>query len=253
MARPKKMPDTEKKPPKRRKTLLKVKPEKVDFPNDDIDLNSYEWGDNCRLSDKQKLFVVWYVHPAMKHNAYQSAVKAGYSVKSAKVLCGKLKSDPEIMSYVKKFEAQFLRTSLEDFYNEAIQNKIKRASYDVNDFHEMKTFTDGNGIDHEYLSIKDPSTLTPEQRKCIDEIKINNNGSPSYVFADRTHETEFLLKLKERLDGEGNNEDSFQVETTAEIIKGNLQVKTKVIKANQETAEMSELSTIGAINREEED
>ena len=252
MGRPKKTSDTEKKPQKSRR-MLKVKPEKVEFPNDEIDLNSYEWGDNCKLSDKQKLFVVWFVHPAMKHNAYQSAVKAGYSIKSAKVLCGKLKSDPEIQSYVKKFEAQFLRTSLDEFYNEAIHNKITRASYDVNDFHEMRTFTDGNGVNHEYLSIKDPAKLTPEQRKCIDEIKINNNGSPSYVFADRTHETEFLLKLKERLEGEGNNEDSFQVETTAEIIKGNLQVKTKVIKANQETAEMSELSSIGAVHREEED
>ena len=252
MGRPKKTPDTEKKPQKSRR-MLKVKPEKVDFPNEDIDLNSFDWGENCRLTDKQKLFVVWFVHPAMKHNAYQAALKAGYSQKTAKVHCGKLRSDPEIASYVKKFEAQFLRTSLEDFYNEAIQNKIKRATYDVNDFHEMKTFTDGNGVDHEYLSIIDPAKLTPEQRKCIDEIKINNNGSPSYVFADRTHETEFLLKLKERLEGEGNNEDSFQVETTAEIIKGNLQVKTKVIKANQETAEMSELSSIGAVHREEED
>ena len=240
--------------PKRTRTRAKVKkPEKIDIENVNIDIDSYEWGEDCKLNEKQKLFVIWYVYPPMKHNAVQALIKAGYTKKSASVLCASVRNNPEIASYIKRFEDKFLKQSLDNFYYEALQGKMTRATFDVNDFHEVKAYTDKDGIEHEYLSIKDPSELTPEQRKCIDGIKINNNGTPSYEFADRTHETEFLIKLKREIDGAGKDDDSFQVETTAEIIKGNLQVKTKVIKANQETAELSELTTDSAKEREEED
>mgnify|MGYP000648897586 FL=1 len=47
--------------------------------------------------------------------------------------------------------------------------------------------------------------------------------------------------------------NDFDVETTAEIIGEKVQLKTKIIRANKETADMSELATIGAIKKEEED
>ena len=44
-----------------------------------------------------------------------------------------------------------------------------------------------------------------------------------------------------------------EIETTAEIIKGNLQVKTKVIKNNSDIAELSDLRTENTAERAEED
>lgn len=240
--------------PKKTNVPEGLEPANVESANMEIDLNSFDWGEDCKLNEKQKFFVVWFTYPGRTyHNAKQSAIKAGYTEKTAHVWSTSLRRNPEISSYIKKFDDMYVRESLDDFYHKAIEDKIVRATFDVKDFHEVKTYTDKDGNAREYLSIKDPSELTSEQRKCIDGIKINNNGTPSYEFANRTHEVEVLMKLKERLDGDGKEEDSFQVETTAEIIKGNLQVKTKVIKNNRETAELSELTTDSAKEREEED
>ena len=240
--------------PKKTNVPEGLEPANVESANMEIDLNSFDWGEDCKLNEKQKFFVVWFTYPGRTyHNAKQSAIKAGYTEKTAHVWSTSLRRNPEISSYIKKFDDMYVRESLDDFYHKAIEDKIVRATFDVNDFHEVKTYTDKDGNAREYLSIKDPSELTSEQRKCIDGIKINNNGTPSYEFANRTHEVEVLMKLKERLDGDGKEDDSFQVETTAEIIKGNLQVKTKVIKNNRETAELSELTTDSAKEREEED
>ena len=61
------------------------------------------------------------------------------------------------------------------------------------------------------------------------------------------------MKIYKDLKDTEDNGNDFDIETTAEIIGEKLQVKTKVIKQNRETAEMSELAAIGAITREEED
>lgn len=248
----KKTAETAEKPKRKNKTPRVKKPDEVKTENVNIDINSFDWGEDCKLTEKQKLFVIWYTHPAMKHNATQAAIKAGYSVKNADNYNIRLRNNPEILSFIKKFEQKYLKQSLDDFYFEAVQSKIRRANFDVSDFYEKKTYYDQDGNERQYISIKDPAELSPEQRKCIDEIKINNNGMPSYIFADRTHETEFLMKLKEKLDGDGKDDNSFQVETTAEIIKGNLQLKTKVIQANAEIAESSDLNNKTAERTEED-
>lgn len=246
--------ETEKKIKKPRKPTKKTIPAEGEPTSFDIDLNSYDWGEGCKLTEKQKLFAIWFTHLGRTyHNALQSALKAGYTRRTANIEAPHLRRKPEIAALIKKFDDMYVKESLDDFYHKAINDKIARATFDVNDFHEVKSYTDKDGNEREYLSIKDPSALTPEQRKCIDGIKINNNGTPSYEFADRTHETEVLMKLKEKLAGDGKDDDSFQVETTAEIIKGNLQLKTKVIKNNQEIAEHSGLKADQAKEREEED
>lgn len=216
---------------------------KAESENIGIDLDSFDWGNDCKLSEKQKYFCIWYTCPGKTyHNAYQSAVKAGYTKNSATVSAAAMRKRADIAAFIKKFDAMYVKESLDDFYHNAMFDKITRATFDVADFYEIKTYMDKDGNEREYLSIKAPSDLTPEQRKCIDGIKINNNGTPSYEFASKTHETEFLMKMKEKLDGDGGDDDSFQVETTAEIIKGNLQVKTKVLRANAEITEVSELN-----------
>lgn len=240
--------------PKRKSTRKIIRKKTDSTSSKEIDLESFNWGEDCKLTERQKLFIIWFTCPGKTyHNAMQAALKAGYTKNTALVESARMRRIPQIAAFIKKFDGMYVRESVDDFFHNALQTKIIRASFDIKDFYKRKTYTDKDGNEHEYIGIKEPSDLTPEQRKCIDGIKINNNGSPSYEFADRTHETEFLMKLKREMDGAGKDDDSFQVETTAEIIKGNLQVKTTVIKANAEITELSDLKQNSAKKREEED
>lgn len=240
--------------PKRKATRNTAEIKADSVSSREIDLDSFDWGEDCNLTDRQKRFVIWFTCPGKTyHNAMQAALKAGYTKNTATVESARMRRMPHISALIKKFDDVYVRESIDDFFHTALQTKITRASFDIKDFYERRTYTDTDGNEREYIGMKAPSDLTPEQRKCIDGIRINNNGSPSYEFADRTHETEFLMKLKKELDGADKDDDSFQVETTAEIIKGNLQVKTKVIKANAEITELSDLKQNSAKEREEED
>lgn len=225
--------------PKKTNVPEGLEPANVESANMEIDLNSFDWGEDCKLNEKQKFFVVWFTYPGRTyHNAKQSAIKAGYTEKTAHVWSTSLRRNPEISSYIKKFDDMYVRESLDDFYHKAIEDKIVRATFDVNDFHEVKTYTDKDGNAREYLSIKDPSALTSEQRKCIDGIKINNNGVPSYEFANRTHETEVLMKLHELASGEKQKTEN-EMELTIEQIKDKVTAKIKVIQKKDEEEELA--------------
>lgn len=214
-------------------------PEPTEPTNMDIDINSFDWGEDCKLNEKQKLFVVWFTYPGNTyHNAKQSAIRAGYTKKTAHVMSSSMRRSPEIALYIKKFDDMYVRESLDDFYHNAIKNKIARTAFDINDFYEVKNYTDKDGNIREYLSIKNPSALTPEQRKCIDGIKINNNGVPSYEFANRTHETEVLMKLHELASGEKQKTEN-EMELTIEQIKDKVTAKIKVIQKKDEEEELA--------------
>ena len=231
--------EKEQKEKKPRKPTKKTIPAEGEPTNLDIDLNSFDWGEDCKLNDRQKYFVIWFTYPGRTyHNAMQSAIKAGYTKKTANVLSPAIRRNPEISALIKKFDDMYVRESLDDFYHRAITDKIARATFDVNDFHEVKKYTDKDGNEREYLSIKDPSTLTPEQRKCIDGVKFNNNGTPSYEFANRTHEMEVLMKLHEMASGEKKNTES-EMELTIEQIKDKVTAKVKVIQKKDEEEELA--------------
>ena len=222
-----------------KKTTKKTQPANIiptdrEPTNEDIRLESFDWGEDCKLSDKQKYFVIWYTFPGRTYRkCLRSALKAGYTPKTANVMCGSLRRNPAIVPYIKKFDEMYMRESLDDFYHKAIQDKIARATFDINDFYETKEYIDGDGNKREYISMKKPSELTPEQRKCVDGIKINNNGTPSYDFANRTHETEVLMKLRELANGERKN-DGVQAELTIEQIKDKVTTKLKIIQQKDE-------------------
>ena len=217
-----------------------LEPANVEAANMEIDLNYFDWGEDCKLNEKQKFFVVWFTYPGRTyHNAKQSAIKAGYTEKTAHVWSTSLRRNPEISSYIKKFDDMYVRESLDDFYHKAIQDKIVRATFDVNDFHEVKQYIDKNGNTREYLSIRDPSELTLEQRKCIDGMKINNDGTPSYEFANRTHEVEFLMKIRDIALGENQQKSDVEAEMTIEQIKDKVTAKLKIIQKKDEEEELA--------------
>ena len=94
--------------------------------------------------------------------------------------------------------------------------------------------------------------LTEEQKLCIDGIDfVGQRAIPNYKLPNRNAEENKLIELYEKMNGE-DNKDGYEVETTAEIIKGNLQVKTKVIKSNSEITELSDLKN-KSTERTEED
>ena len=76
---------------------------------------------------------------------------------------------------------------------------------------------------------------------------------PHYKLPSKTQTENELLKIHKEMQSVEENGNDFDIETTAEIIGEKLQLKTKVICANKETADMSELATIRAANKEEED
>ena len=235
----KKAEETAEKEIKKRKPQKRTIPEDGEPTKEDISLESFDWGEDCKLNDKQKYFVVWFTYPGRTyHNSYQSAIKAGYTQKTAKVICGAIRRNPDIVPYIKKFDDMYMRESLDDFYKNAIRTKIARTSFDINDFYEVREYTDKDGNKREYLSIKNPSELTPEQRKCIDGIKFNNNGTPMYEFANRTHETEVLMKIYELASGE-KKETENEMELTIEQIKDKVTAKLKVIQKKDAEEELA--------------
>ena len=179
-----------------------------------IDLDSFDYGET-KLTQKEKLFILWYTYPASSsyHDSAKSARKAGYSQKNARMSGYNLRHNPKIA----RSEFQGL-----DFYN--IENHIAE-----------------NGKIHTSVTIKKPEELTEEQKLCIDGLEfVGQHSIPNYKLPNRTAEENKLIELYEKINGEGNKE-GYEVETTAEIIKGNLQVKTRVVKANSEITELSEL------------
>jgi hypothetical protein len=79
---------------------------------------------------------------------------------------------------------------------------------------------------------------------------VGREGRIVYLPIDKQKVQSEILALTKP---EGDDKDGMEIETTAEIIKGNLQVKTKVIKNNSDIAELSDLRTENTAERAEED
>ena len=207
-----------------------------------IDLDSFDYGD-VKLTQKEKLFILWYTYPASSsyHDSAKSARKAGYSQKNARMSGYNLRHNPKIASLIAQFDKDGVKTGIEDAYHRIIQRKIARSEFQGLDFYNIENHIAGNGKIHTIVTVKQPEELTEEQKLCIDGIEfVGQHSIPNYKLPNRTAEENKLIELYEKINGEGNKE-GYEVETTAEIIKGNLQVKTKIVKANSEITELSEL------------
>ena len=122
------------------------------------------------------------------------------------------------------------------------------------DFYDIEKMVIGEGFEYTSATIKTPDQLTDEQKELIEDIEfVGQKSIPHYKLPSKIQTENELLKIyKDMKDNEEQGND-FDVETTAEIIGEKVQLKTKIIRANKETADMSELATIGAIKKEEED
>lgn len=245
----------EEKPKKRRKTKPK---ETFSITLDDgsvIDLDSYDYGEGVKLTQKEKLFIFWYTYPETTayHDAAKAARRAGYSQKSARINGYQLKNNSKVAPIIAKFDKDIVKTGIEDAYHRIIKRKTIRAEFNGLDFYEIEDYVNEDGKRFTNVSIKKPEELTEEQKQCIDGVDfVGQRSIPNYKLPNRNAEENKLIELYEKMNGE-DKKDGYEVETTAEIIKGNLQVKTKVMRKNAEIAELSELKNNDSTEREEED
>ena len=245
----------EEKPKKRRKTKPK---ETFSITLDDgslIDLDSFDWGD-VKLTQREKLFIFWFTYPNSKahHKQTISARKAGYAIKGANQKGYELRTSPKIAEVIARIEKPLVKTRVDDAYNKIIDRKINRLNCNKVDFYKFEEVTTEDGNTYTRVELKTPDELTEEQKLCIDGVEYSGQRSiPNYKFVDTGKDERDIIELHRELNGENDDKDGYEVETTAEIIKGNLQVKTKVMKKNAEISELADLKNKAANDRAEED
>lgn len=230
----------------------------LDNGNKYINLDTeFKWTQS--LTDAQRLFIFHYCNQnSLKKNAAEAARLAGYSVKTANVQAKQLLMMPYILSEIKNINAQILKNltklNLESTVKDIIARKQARLNMKPYDFYDIEKMVIGEGFEYTSATIKTPDQLTDEQKELIEDIEfVGQKSIPHYKLPSKIQTENELLKIyKDMKDNEEQGND-FDVETTAEIIGEKMQLKTKIIRANKETADMSELATIGAIKKEEED
>lgn len=218
---------------------------------------SFKW--TQPLTDGQRLFIFYYVNQTMlKKNAAEAARLAGYSQSRAKVQGAEFLRNPQMIAEIENIQSQFLKNvtfcNLKSAVQSIIESKIKRLQVNPLDYYEIEEHTTDEGFTFTRARPKTPENFTEEQKANIIDVEfVGQRGLLHYKLADKTQAENELIKLvKDLKDSEEQGKD-FDVEATAEIIGEKVQLKTKIMKANKETAEMSELSAIGALKREEED
>lgn len=250
---------------KKRKTPAKIKKDKlplIAFTDKEkqncINLDSeLKWTQS--LTDAQRLFVFYYSNQnALKRNASEAVRLAGYSEKTAKVQAAKFLQSPEILAEIKNITSQLLKnltkTNLESAVKAIIERKINRLNMKPEDFYNIENKTTPEGYEYVSATIKTPDELTDAQKELIEDVEyVGQRSIPHYKLPSKTQTENELLKIHKEMQSVEENGNDFDIETTAEIIGEKLQLKTKVICANKETADMSELATIRAANKEEED
>lgn len=221
--------------------------------------DAYDWtslGDN----DRHILFVYFYtlVGSASYHNAAESYRKAGYKGKNSQIIAKSAnilrKKYPEIDKKIAEIEENTIKSDLKDAKNAIIQMKMLQATYDPMDFIESVERSTESG---EKYTLQVPKILEdiPKELRiaCIKNIDYKSGaGKEVYELADKEKAQAEILALDEKINSEKQGND-FDIETTIDVIKGKLEVKTTVISNNAEIAELSELKNNDSSTREEED
>lgn len=216
------------------------------------------------LTDRQRLFIFYYTYPfdnSARGNGAKAAKLAGYTKKQAqsKRVAVQVLQNPEIQREMSAFSLQITKIStkinLETAVNAFIADKIKRTSVNPLDYYTFEERESDTGYTYTVAIPKLPTNLTEAQKKQILDVEyVGAKGLLHYKLPDRIATENEVIKLWRDLGGGAENDkDAFEVETTAEIIKGNLTMKTRVMSANKALSDLSDMQGNTATERVEED
>ena len=194
-------------------------------------------GDNFTL--KEKKFIFFYTMPGPDFmNQTRAAIKAGYSKKIARMYGYEVRRKADVDTAIKNVLNSMVSISLEEKYQKAVNMLDSRAFYNLSEYMKQKTITIKVGKD-EYEDIeievfKDLSELTPEQLQAVDGIDYRGvNGARVLVMADRMKTLADIVNMRNKMNGL-NDDNDFDIEATADIIKGQLSVKITARKNKEE-------------------
>jgi hypothetical protein len=208
-----------------------------------LDLSTLPVGD-IKLTDRERRFIFWYTFPGT--NAFQhqtrAAVMAGYKKENAFVQGCKIRQKEHIVSAIKKIMDSKVKADLEEEYHKIIELKKRRIHYDVGEFVKIKdkeipVGKEGDTITITVEDFKDLTELTPEQRSVIDGIDYKGPQAVRvFLFADRERAMSDIINLYQKMNGP-IDENAYDFEITAEIIKEQLAFKVTARKKKEEMAE----------------
>jgi phage terminase small subunit len=240
--KPKAKPKTTKTTNTRDLAKLSKKNESLIIPDGVIvDLGAYDW-EGEELTERQQLFIIWFSTPGTRyyHMAIRAALKAGYSTNTANAEAYKMRQNPKIDRFIRKFENTIVKTNTIDVVQRWIQEKVTRGDYKVKDFYETVSYVnEKTGEPVRKLQLKDLEDLDDEQMLCIDGVDVKGQqGTMIYTLPDREKVRDSLISLVQKMD-HGNKDD--EEEETIEIIMERLTVKKTVRQAKDETSQVAGL------------
>jgi phage terminase small subunit len=172
------------------------------------------------LTPLQYSFLLYYLTPGQPcfHNAYQAALKAGYSENSAKVKPYGLLRDSTIQKIVAAND-KLTQLSLHEAAKLAIEIKKQRAFYDPLDYFEEREIEmqtkDGETYTKKGVGLKPLENMTPQQRVCIDGMDLKGQGNtPVYVMPDREKNLNDIIKMDADMSksiGDGGEEETREI------------------------------------------
>jgi phage terminase small subunit len=190
------------------------------------------------LTEREQRFIFYYTFPGEYFmNQTKAAAKAGY--RDSRRQGYQLRKNSVISSAVQQMLSSHVSINLEELYQKAMDMLDQRAFFNLADYTKQKTITIKVGKD-DYKDIKvevfkDLSELTPEQLKAVDglDYKGSNGEKRVLVMADRGKTLSDIINMRNKINGL-NDENDFDVEATADIIKGQLSVKVTARKNKEE-------------------
>lgn len=207
-----------------------------------VDMETMEWSEGCKLSDKEKRWVFWYTYPGDIgfKNGHNAALLAGYAKTAAACMGSRHKARPDIQKEVTRILKALRDTKLAEEYDRIIDRKISRANFNVKDFYKkvMRTDPDTKKA-YETEVLKDIDELSIEQQELIDGVDFRSQrGIRVYTFPNRDKAMDDVIKLYRESIGKSDI-DGYDVEAVADIVKEKLSVKMTVRRRNEELAAQS--------------
>jgi hypothetical protein len=185
----------------------------------------------------------------------RAATRAGF--KDAASTGYKLRNKPTVAGAIKYVMDNKVKIDLEEEYHKIIELKKRRIHYDIGDYVEKRNKKiplggkEGGFIEVEVEDLKDLEDLTPEQRQVIDGIDYKGvQVVKVYQFADRDKAMADIVNIYNKING-AVDEGAFDVELTAEIIKGNLSVKVAARKKKEDVGKIADFIQVGEKHVEE--